>query len=421
MTPRRCGTATCSPRSPRSPRSPPGARATRTCGPGRRSPSDGDELGEPLGVPAPSSGAASATAARRCGRARAGAASEGRGAVRRGLAGRLRLLQAAEVAGHGLSFVRRHCGAQSEIAPIGVGGRVVARATSTRPGRRCTALIPFRLFSRWHGRLRPSRLREAKEQRGHGGRGDAHPAAAAQSPALWRPPRWSVVAAVIASRARREAQEKVRRRRRRKRPTRRRGGRAARRARAAAPSRRSARWWWRAGADGAKRTVYRITVRMDDGSFRTLSQALPPSVAVGEAVQDRGRRGREAAAGGRERVTDGADAPGQQHDHIRPRESSPRARFSSQSSPFRPAPLPAGLSFFGGSGSVLRELAAQAGAEGLLGFVGTVRRRSEERFQPANIRPMRLQPVQPAVERCALLEGGRRGAGRSARSGWGSG
>jgi len=39
------------------------------------------------------------------------------------------------------------------------------------------------------------------------------------------------------------------------------------------------------GADGAKRTAYRITVRMDDGSFRTLSQALPPSVAVGEAVR----------------------------------------------------------------------------------------------------------------------------------------
>ena len=38
-------------------------------------------------------------------------------------------------------------------------------------------------------------------------------------------------------------------------------------------------------ADGAKRTVYRITVRMDDGSFRTLSQATPPSVAVGEAVR----------------------------------------------------------------------------------------------------------------------------------------
>jgi hypothetical protein len=39
------------------------------------------------------------------------------------------------------------------------------------------------------------------------------------------------------------------------------------------------------GPDGAKRTVYRVTVRMDDGSYRTLSQAAPPSVAVGEAVR----------------------------------------------------------------------------------------------------------------------------------------
>jgi hypothetical protein len=39
------------------------------------------------------------------------------------------------------------------------------------------------------------------------------------------------------------------------------------------------------GADGSKRTVYRITVRMDDGSFRTLSQVSLPSVAVGEAVR----------------------------------------------------------------------------------------------------------------------------------------
>ena len=38
-------------------------------------------------------------------------------------------------------------------------------------------------------------------------------------------------------------------------------------------------------ADGTKRTVYRITVRMDDGSFRTLSQSTPPAVAVGEAVR----------------------------------------------------------------------------------------------------------------------------------------
>ena len=40
-----------------------------------------------------------------------------------------------------------------------------------------------------------------------------------------------------------------------------------------------------AGTDGTKRPVYRITVRMDDGSFRTLSQASPPSVAVGETVR----------------------------------------------------------------------------------------------------------------------------------------
>ena len=43
--------------------------------------------------------------------------------------------------------------------------------------------------------------------------------------------------------------------------------------------------WSRARPTAAKRTVYRITVRMDDGSFRTLSQATPPSVAVGEAVR----------------------------------------------------------------------------------------------------------------------------------------
>ena len=39
------------------------------------------------------------------------------------------------------------------------------------------------------------------------------------------------------------------------------------------------------GPDGARRTVYRVTVRMDDGSYRTLSQASPPAVAVGEAVR----------------------------------------------------------------------------------------------------------------------------------------
>ena len=39
------------------------------------------------------------------------------------------------------------------------------------------------------------------------------------------------------------------------------------------------------GTEGAKRTVYRITVRMDDGSYRTISQTGPPAVAVGEAVR----------------------------------------------------------------------------------------------------------------------------------------
>jgi len=35
----------------------------------------------------------------------------------------------------------------------------------------------------------------------------------------------------------------------------------------------------------SKRIVYRVTVRMDDGSYRTLSQATPPAVTVGEKVQ----------------------------------------------------------------------------------------------------------------------------------------
>ncbi len=35
----------------------------------------------------------------------------------------------------------------------------------------------------------------------------------------------------------------------------------------------------------SRRTVYRVTVRLDDGSYRTLSQAAPPSVAVGEKVR----------------------------------------------------------------------------------------------------------------------------------------
>jgi len=34
-----------------------------------------------------------------------------------------------------------------------------------------------------------------------------------------------------------------------------------------------------------KRMMYRVTVRMDDGSYRTLSQSAPSSVAVGERVR----------------------------------------------------------------------------------------------------------------------------------------
>ena len=34
-----------------------------------------------------------------------------------------------------------------------------------------------------------------------------------------------------------------------------------------------------------KRVSYRVTVRMDDGSYRTLSQPAPPAVAVGDAVR----------------------------------------------------------------------------------------------------------------------------------------
>jgi len=34
-----------------------------------------------------------------------------------------------------------------------------------------------------------------------------------------------------------------------------------------------------------KRYVYRITVRMDDGSVRTLSQSSPPAVGIGEKVR----------------------------------------------------------------------------------------------------------------------------------------
>jgi len=36
---------------------------------------------------------------------------------------------------------------------------------------------------------------------------------------------------------------------------------------------------------GEKRMSYRVTVRMDDGSYRTLSHAAPPTVAVGDPVR----------------------------------------------------------------------------------------------------------------------------------------
>lgn len=35
----------------------------------------------------------------------------------------------------------------------------------------------------------------------------------------------------------------------------------------------------------SKRIAYRVTVRLDDGSYRTLSQATPPSIAVGGKVR----------------------------------------------------------------------------------------------------------------------------------------
>jgi hypothetical protein len=37
--------------------------------------------------------------------------------------------------------------------------------------------------------------------------------------------------------------------------------------------------------DGASRMSYRVTVRMDDGSYRTLSQSAPPTVGPGEPVR----------------------------------------------------------------------------------------------------------------------------------------
>ena len=34
-----------------------------------------------------------------------------------------------------------------------------------------------------------------------------------------------------------------------------------------------------------KRYAYRVTVRMDDGSFRTISLSSPPNLAVGDKVR----------------------------------------------------------------------------------------------------------------------------------------
>ncbi|MGB5081441.1 MAG: hypothetical protein WBO23_11940 [Burkholderiales bacterium] len=40
------------------------------------------------------------------------------------------------------------------------------------------------------------------------------------------------------------------------------------------------------GGKGAqKRLAYRVTVRMDDGSYRTVSQSSPPALAVGDKVR----------------------------------------------------------------------------------------------------------------------------------------
>lgn len=36
---------------------------------------------------------------------------------------------------------------------------------------------------------------------------------------------------------------------------------------------------------GQKRLAYRVTVRMDDGSYRTVSQSSPPALAVGDKVR----------------------------------------------------------------------------------------------------------------------------------------
>jgi outer membrane lipoprotein SlyB len=40
-----------------------------------------------------------------------------------------------------------------------------------------------------------------------------------------------------------------------------------------------------AAAGGPARYAYRVTVRMDDGSFRTVSLSSPPTLAVGDKVR----------------------------------------------------------------------------------------------------------------------------------------
>lgn len=39
------------------------------------------------------------------------------------------------------------------------------------------------------------------------------------------------------------------------------------------------------GEESVKRSTYRVTVRMDDGSYRTVSQPSPPEVVVGDKVR----------------------------------------------------------------------------------------------------------------------------------------
>lgn len=42
---------------------------------------------------------------------------------------------------------------------------------------------------------------------------------------------------------------------------------------------------WEAEAGAKKRVAYRVIVRMDDGSYRTVSQSTPPTLAIGDKVR----------------------------------------------------------------------------------------------------------------------------------------